>query len=201
MTIPAEKLDESGALANDGPASEQNDEVRTPLDRWVRRGGRYAAWLVFVAMAISVFEVVMRYGFDSPTSWVHESVVMLVAMTFAVGGPVAMASNRHIRVRVLYDNAGPGLKRGLDIFNDLVTLGFCVGMSYAAFTMSWTATHGPMGDWRLERSGTSWNPPFPALLKTIIFAALVLMTLQALWHLYHSLTGRRQTGADREGRD
>ena len=200
MTQPTRNTDEVTMPVQEGPPEpiqnqvpeeESNDEIRTPLDRWVRRGGRYAAWLVFIAMAISVFEVIMRYGFDSPTSWVHESVVMLVALTFAIGGPVAMASNRHIRVRVLYDTAGPRLKRALDVFNDLVTLGFCLGMSYAAFTMSWTATHGPMGDWRLERSGTSWNPPFPALVKTMIVAALVLMTLQALWHLYQSVTGRR----------
>ena len=103
MTQPTRNTDEVTMPVQEGPPEpiqnqvpeeESNDEIRTPLDRWVRRGGRYAAWLVFIAMAISVFEVIMRYGFDSPTSWVHESVVMLVALTFAIGGPVAMASNR-----------------------------------------------------------------------------------------------------------
>ncbi|REC96280.1 TRAP transporter small permease subunit [Kushneria indalinina] len=166
------------------------DPVRSALDRGVVWCARSAAWLVFAAMAISVYEVIMRYGFNSPTSWVHESVVMLVAVSFAIGGPAALASNRHIRVRILYDSAGPRLRLWLDRFNDLVTFGFCLAMSYAAFTMFWDASHNPLGEWRLERSGTSWNPPFPALVKGIIMAALMIMCVQSLVHFVQSLRGR-----------
>ncbi|MAX31603.1 MAG: C4-dicarboxylate ABC transporter permease [Halomonadaceae bacterium] len=168
-----------------------DDKSRNAFDRGVVWCARGAAWLVLIAMAISVFEVVMRYGFNSPTSWVHESVVMLVAVSFAIGGPAAMAGNHHIRVRVLYDNAGPRFKLWLDRFNDLVTLGFCLGMSYAAFVMFWDASHNPLGEWSLERSGTSWNPPFPALVKGIIMASLVLMSVQALIHSVQSLRARQ----------
>ncbi|MGB8713927.1 MAG: TRAP transporter small permease subunit [Onishia taeanensis] len=168
-----------------------DDKSRNAFDRGVVWCARGAAWLVFIAMVISVFEVLMRYGFNSPTSWVHESVVMLVAVSFAIGGPAAMAGNHHIRVRVLYDNAGPRLKLWLDRFNDLVTLGFCLGMSYAAFVMFWDASHNPLGEWSLERSGTSWNPPFPALVKGIIMASLVLMSVQALIHSVQSLRARQ----------
>ncbi|MDI5890927.1 TRAP transporter small permease subunit [Halomonas rhizosphaerae] len=172
---------------------EQVEELgpeRTALDRLVARGARGAAWLVLIAMGISVVEVFLRYGFNSPTSWVHESVVFLVAVTFALGGPAALARNSHIRVKVLYDSAGPRLKCWMDRFNDLVTLGFCLTMSYAAFHMFWRASHNPLGEWQLERSGTSWNPPFPALVKGMILFALALMTLQALLHLVQSIRAR-----------
>ncbi len=159
---------------------------RNGLDRIISRFGAAAAWLVFLAMAISVFEVIMRYVFDSPTSWVHESVVFLVAVSFSLGGPATLAKNRHIRVRVLYDSVKPELRIWFDRFNDFVTLGFCVAMSYAAFNMFWRASHNPLGEWQLERSGTSWNPPMPALTKGIILFALARMTLQALLHLIQS---------------
>lgn len=170
--------------------SNEPDPVRSTFDRGVVWCARRVAWLMFIAMAISVFEVVMRYGLDSPTSWVHETVVMLVAVSFALGGPAALASNKHIRVRVLYDNAGPRFKLWLDRFNDLVTLGFCLAMTYAAYVMFWASSHNPLGEWSLERSGTSWNPPFPALVKGVIFLALLIMTIQALIHLGQSLRGR-----------
>lgn len=177
---PAELVDQAEEL---GPE-------RTALDRLVARGARGAAWLVLIAMGISVVEVFLRYGFNNPTSWVHESVVFLVAVTFALGGPAALARNSHIRVKVLYDSAGPRLKCWMDRFNDLVTLGFCLAMSYAAFHMFWRASHNPLGEWQLERSGTSWNPPFPALVKGMILFALALMTLQALLHLVQSIRAR-----------
>jgi len=175
------------------------DEARSAFDRGVLWCGRGAAWLVFIAMAISVFEVIMRYAFDSPTSWVHESVVMLVAASFALGGPVALAGNKHIRVRVLYDHAGPRLKRWLDRFNDLVTFGFCLAMSYAAFVMFWDSAHNPFGEWDLERSGTSWNPPFPSLAKGMITFALMIMTVQALIHLGQSLRARGSDSHNHRG--
>ncbi|MFG6179308.1 TRAP transporter small permease subunit [Halomonas sp. THAF12] len=168
-------------------------EARGAFDRGVILAARGAAWLVFIAMAISVYEVIMRYGFGSPTSWVHESVVMLVAVGFALGGPAALASDRHIRVKVLYDAVGPRFRLWLDRFNDLVTFGFCLGMSYAAYTMFWSASHNPMGEWQLERSGTSWNPPFPALVKGVILLALAIMCVQALLHLSRSLRRRPDT--------
>ncbi|WP_245184409.1 TRAP transporter small permease subunit [Halomonas salinarum] len=167
--------------------------VRSTFDRGVVWCARGAAWLVFIAMGISVFEVIMRYGFNSPTSWVHESVVMLVAVSFALGGPAALAGNQHIRVRVLYDAAGPRLKRWLDRFNDLVTFLFCLAMSYAAFLMFWDASHNPFGEWSLERSGTSWNPPFPALVKGMIMLALIIMCVQSFIHTIQSFRGKPAT--------
>ncbi|CAM3358075.1 TRAP transporter small permease subunit [Halomonas lysinitropha] len=169
---------------------EEVSPERNALDKVIARGARLAAWLVLLAMGISVVEVFMRYGFNNPTSWVHETVVFLIAVIFALGGPAAMARNSHIRVKVLYDSAGPRLKCWMDRLNDLLTLAFCLTMSYAAFQMFWGATHNPLGEWSLERSGTSWNPPFPAMVKGAIFFALALMTLQAVLHLIESIRAR-----------
>ncbi|WP_456267338.1 TRAP transporter small permease [Kushneria sp. AK178] len=209
--MPRDSRSQDGVIKSSDPELAQPDHesserapdpVRSNLDRGVVWCARGAAWLIFIAMAISVYEVIMRYGLDSPTSWVHESVVMLVAVSFALGGPAALASNRHIRVRVLYDSAGPRLRLWLDRFNDLVTFGFCVAMSYAAWIMFWDASHNPMGAWQLERSGTSWNPPFPALIKGVIMISLMVMCVQSLVHLVQSLRGRPATAGtiDEEAR-
>ncbi|MBS9402369.1 TRAP transporter small permease subunit [Halomonas sp. TRM85114] len=175
---------------------EEVSPERNAFDRMIARGGRAVSWLVLVAMGISVVEVFMRYGFNNPTSWVHETVVFLIAVIFALGGPAAMARNSHIRVKVLYDSAGPRLKCWMDRFNDLLTLGFCLAMSYAAFHMFWGASHNPLGEWSLERSGTSWNPPFPAMVKGMILFALVLMTLQATLHLLQSIRAKPDAGTE-----
>jgi TRAP-type mannitol/chloroaromatic compound transport system permease small subunit len=199
----SQKMPDSQDLAPDtqdlSDILEKVEEVspeRNALDRVIARGGRAVSWLVLLAMGISVVEVFMRYGFNNPTSWVHETVVFLIAVIFALGGPAAMARNSHIRVKVLYDSAGPRLKCWMDRLNDLLTLAFCLSMSYAAFQMFWGATHNPLGEWSLERSGTSWNPPFPAMVKGAIFFALALMTLQAVLHLIESIRARPSQAAE-----
>lgn len=177
-------------------AEEEVTFERNALDRLIVRGGRTVSWLVLVAMGISVVEVFMRYGFNNPTSWVHETVVFLIAVIFVLGGPAAMARNSHIRVKVLYDSAGPTLKCWMDRFNDLLTLIFCLTMSYAAFHMFWGASHNPLGEWSLERSGTSWNPPFPAMVKGMIMFALMLMALQASLHLWQSIRAKPSAASE-----
>lgn len=159
-------------------------EIRTGLDRVIDWCGRGLAWLVFVAMVISVFEVISRYAFNSPTSWVHETTIFMIAILFALGGPVALARDKHIRVRILYDTVSQKTRRWLDLFNSVVTFFFAIAMTYAAYVLFWRSSHNPMGEISLERSGTSWNPPFPALTKGVILLALAIMTVQALLHLY-----------------
>lgn len=158
-------------------------EIANRLDAAVEWVGKGFSWLVFISMLISVGEVISRYVFDSPTSWVHETTVFLIAVMFSIGGPVALARNKHIRVRVLYDTVGPRFRAWLDVLNEIIALGFCGGMSYAAYTLFWRSSHTPLGEWTVERSGTSWNPPFPTLTKGIIMVALAVMTVQTILHL------------------
>jgi TRAP-type mannitol/chloroaromatic compound transport system permease small subunit len=187
----------TGAVSEPTP---QQEEIilRTPLDRYVNSAGAVISWLAFIAMAISVWEVIMRYVFDSPTSWVHETVIFLIACIFALGGPVALARDKHIRIRVIYDAVSPGVRRVFDVINSFLTLLFTVGISYAAYVMFWRASHNPIGDWQLERSGTSWNPPFPALTKGVILLAVAIMALQAILHFVQVLRGSAAHG-EKEG--
>lgn len=181
------------------PKAESDAIFRTGLDRAVNAAGKAISWIVFVAAAISVYEVIMRYVFNSPTSWVHETVVFLIACIFAIGGPVALARDKHIRVRLIYDAVSPGTRRYLDILNGFITLAFTVLITYAAYVMFWRASHNPLGEWSLERSGTSWNPPFPAMVKGVILLSVAIMTLQSILHIIHSI--RTVPAADHRGKD
>jgi len=142
---------------------------------------------VLLATAISVYEVFMRYALNSPTSWVHETTVLLIAIIFALGGPIALARDKHIRVRILYDLAGPRLRFALDLFIQALTLVFTVGITYAAWVMFYTASHNPLGQIQFERSGTSWNPPIPAIIKFVILFSVAIMLLQTVMHIIHTL--------------
>ena len=175
------------AASSDLTPRRDEGNIRTALDAVVANGGNIVAWLVFIAMGISVFEVGMRYLLNDPTSWVHETVVFLIAIIFAIGGPVALARDKHIRVRILYDTVGDDTRRWLDLLNTILTLLFTVAMSYAAYVMFTRSAFNPLGEFQLERSGTSWNPPFPSLTKLAILVALAIMTAQAVWHALQAM--------------
>jgi TRAP-type C4-dicarboxylate transport system permease small subunit len=165
-------------------------DVRSHLDGLIAATAKPLAWIIFVAFAVSIWEVFARYVLNSPTIWAHETTTFLIALTFLVGGPIALARDRHIRVRMFYDNVKPGTKRVLDIVNSILALGFFAGLSYAAGTMVWKATHNPTGAVQLERTGTGWNPPTPALLKIAMLVCVLVMAVQTILHLVAAIRRR-----------
>jgi len=136
-------------------------------------------------MLISVYEVIARYVFDSPTAWVHETAIFLVAAIFALGGPYALAKNRHIQIRLLGDMLSPNKRYWLNLLNILLGIGFCISIGYASYVLAFNATHTPTGIWRLQTSGSAWNSPLPAFTKVIILISVVLMALQLILRFGH----------------
>lgn len=154
--------------------------------------GRYLCILFIVSTAVSVYEIVMRYLFNSPTIWVHETTTALTAICFAFGGAYCLAIDKHIRVVLIYDAVGPRVRRWMDIVISLVGAAVCGLMAYASWGMAWKSLVTPSGAFRIETSGSAWNPPFPAMLKPFLFLILVVMTLQFLLQMWRHI--RRPPG-------
>ncbi len=168
-------------------------EIRTGLDRRISGSTRFLAWAIFAAFGITVVEVVSRYVFNSPTYWAHETTTFLIAAIFLVGGPIALARDKHIRVRIFYDAVKPPGRRIFDIVNSLIALVFFAGLAFASWIMVSKSWFAPTGEIRLEGTGTSWNPPTPALLKMLVLICVVIMLIQTLLHLIAAI--RRDVSA------
>lgn len=173
-------------------------DVRTKADKGIAGSAKIFAWAIFVAFIVSVYEVIARYVFNSPTFWAHETTTFLIAAIFLVGGPIALARNKHIRVRMFYDAVSPAKRRWFDVCNSIVAMVFFAGLGFAATIMAWKATHTPTGEIHFEGTGTAWNPPTPALLKIIILIAVSVMFVQSALHLIEAI--RRKPASESEER-
>lgn len=145
--------------------------------------GYACAPLYLVSLVVAVREVIMRYFFHAPSDWAFEVTLTLCAVAWALSVGYVGQQNRHIAITFLHDLVSPSSKRILDIVTLLLTALAFFALSYATFEPAYEALM------RMERTGSAFNPPMPALLKPILFLSAVLGVVQTLANLVLVLTG------------
>ncbi|NRA14918.1 MAG: TRAP transporter small permease [Oceanospirillaceae bacterium] len=168
-----------------------NHEPITPLDRLIIKFGDILSTVFLVSACIIIFEIVMRYVFNAPTIWVHETTTLFCAILFLYAGNYCLACNRHIRIGILYDWVSDETRYYLDVFIALFGLIYMSVLTWAAFGVAQKALFAPWGDFRMETSGSAWDPALPALVKSALFCVVLLMLVQYLLHLIKLITDHR----------
>ncbi len=167
------------------------------FNRSIIKIGNGISVFYFFAVMITVFEVAMRYIFNAPTIWVHETTVLLVGISMLYGGSYCMANNGHISVSFIRDAMPEKLRNINDVIVAFLTFIFTVSLIYAAWIMTKKAFFTPSGVFRLERSGSAWNSPMPAFIKLVLLIVVVLRCIQAFMQLIKFikllLTGEGET--------
>jgi TRAP-type mannitol/chloroaromatic compound transport system permease small subunit len=160
-----------------------------PFGRAIQFIGRHTSVVFLVVVAITAYEVVMRYVFEAPTIWVHEITVLLAAAAFVIGGPLVHASRGHIAISYFFERMPARWQRFVRLFNTFATLVCLVILSYAAIDQAAVSLRD------METSGTALNLPSPPFLKTLFAVACVTLALQTLVHLVQDIAALR--GDDR----
>lgn len=169
--------------------ADESGGPQNALDRGILKTGTFVCFLFALATLISLYEIVARYGFNAPTIWAHESVIALIAVCYLYGGMQCLAADKHIRIGLIYFGTKGGTRRLLDFVNSLMGLFFAIAIAYAAFTMVQKSWFTPQGDFRLERSGSAWNPVTPALVKMALLITASVLAAQSLGHIWTAVKG------------
>jgi len=148
------------------------------LGRAVNALGGVFALAILASAVILIIEVALRYGFNRPTIWGHESVIFLTAITFLFGGLYVASRDRHIRVVLIYDALSPSARRAMNIVLSIVNAVACAIFALASWQVAESAMFTPSGSFRFDTTGSAWNPPTPGLVKLFLFIIMVLLTLQ-----------------------
>lgn len=153
------------------------------VDRMNQFIGLSVSHLYLICTAVTVYEVCMRYFFNSPTQWAFEVVMVVCGSAWALSGAYITMRRSHIAITVLYEHAKGKVKWWLDLFILLVSIA-------AMFTFAYSLWH-PMVDavTSLERSGTSFNSPEPFILKTLLWVGAMLYGIQLIANLIKHFSG------------
>jgi TRAP-type mannitol/chloroaromatic compound transport system permease small subunit len=137
--------------------------------------GRVVAWLALALVLILVFEVVARWGFNSPTIWAHLTSQMMGGTLVVMGLAYAHVHRKHLRIDIIYRTLSPRVKVILDVCFFLV---FMVPVLYVFVLNSaeWAVQSWVMGEVRDE----SWWYPPAAPFRTVYLLGWCTFTLQCL---------------------
>ncbi len=161
------------------------------LGRWIDKTGLVFAFGIVLSMLILLNEVVLRYVFNAPTIWAHETTIFLCGAAFLYGGLYCSARDRHIRVVLIYDALPDGARRILDIVISVICMLSSGVFAWAAWLMVQRAAFRPDGSFRLERSGSAWDPVYPGLIKVFLLIVLAVMAVQFLILAVNYARGRK----------
>lgn len=195
-------LSPSDALAAESSVSADAHQLeKSKLDQWIDKSGGIISVLFGVGVAISFYEIVVRYAFNAPTVWVHEATIGLVAFCYLFGGIYCLASDKHIRIGLIYFGSVGRTRQLLDIFNSLMTIFFAGSLVYASYTMAHSGWFSPTGELRLERSGSAWNPVIPAIIKLTLLATAAVLAIQSVLHFFRALKSENYPDGEEQGKN
>lgn len=145
------------------------------LGQLVAWTGILSRWLAIAMVLLQFSVVVARYLFDAGSVMAQEAILYLFGTMFMLAMADALASDRHVRVDMLYHSYSARRRRFIDAIGIVVFLlplcGFMLWASKDYVLNSWAA---------LEGSREAAGLPGVFLFKTVIPVALLLLILQAL---------------------
>jgi TRAP-type mannitol/chloroaromatic compound transport system permease small subunit len=157
-------------------------------DSLSRLSGTVLSMLIFLMIFIVMYEVVVRYFFDSPTSWSLEAATMVFGTYMIGGGAYAVLSKAHVNMDIFYSKWSLKTR----VLVDLCTFPF---VAFFFSVMCWKAVSYALESVVIrEHASSVWGPPLYQW-KVIVAAGLILLWLQLLSdflrNLVFALTGKK----------
>lgn len=137
--------------------------------------GKVAAWLIVPMVGALVYEVIARFGFNSPTMWAYDATFMLYGTLFMLGAAWTLGLDSHVRADFLFNVLSPRWQGLIDgVFT--LFLFFPAMYFFTAATFDYALTSWQRG----ERIPTSPMMPIVYPLKTVMPVTGALLFIQGI---------------------
>ncbi|MBY5921434.1 TRAP transporter small permease subunit [Ferrimonas balearica] len=150
----------------------------TPLS-WIDRVsewlGTLCALLMLAMLLLATAVVVLRYGLETGSIALQETVLYLHGALFTLGAGFTLKHNGHVRVDIFYRNWSVRRRAWVDLLGTLLLL-----LPFMGF-IAWQSWRYVMASWAgLEASPEAGGLALVYLQKSLIMAMVATLVLQAL---------------------
>ncbi len=155
--------------------------ISRAIDALNEKIGFYGSYLVLPLIAVVGWEVMMRYGFNAPTSWAFELTVFIYGIHYSLALCYAHKHNTHVAIDVFESRLSEKPRTILRIITNIVLFLPAIGL------LSFYTSQLAFFSWRQwEHASSSWAPAlYP--YKTIMAIGFILMLLQGIAKLIQDI--------------
>ena len=151
--------------------------ISRAIDVFNTKQGEVTSLLVLPLLAVVIYEVFMRYVFNSPTIWGFEVTTFLYGLHYMFGYAYTDVQDGHVRVDIFSARMSPRGQAILAIITNLV-----IFLPVMTCLTIWTCKFGITSLRGLDVNSTSWAPPiYP--IKLIMAACFLFLLRQGVSNL------------------
>ena len=158
--------------------------LRETLERFSELTGSAVAWLTILMVLGTFVIVLLRYGFDLGWIAMQESITWMHAAVFMLGTAYTLQRDEHVRVDIFYRGMSARYRAVVNLVGTAVfLLPMTVFLAISRWDYVWTS-------WAIrEASREAGGLPYPfvPILKSLIPATAVLLSLQGVANLIGSV--------------
>jgi TRAP-type mannitol/chloroaromatic compound transport system permease small subunit len=164
--------------------------------------GKLMVGVTLLAVGVITFEVVLRYVFNRPTNWGHETMTLLFAVFYCAAAGYAHYYRAHVRVDVFYSTRSVRTRAYLDLITSVFFFLFTIVFIYTSWNFYWSSQtmHGGGKIFGIEVIGelsfTDWQPPYYPIKFMMPFGGFLLFLQGIVWlirDIHMAVTGREMT--------
>ena len=146
--------------------------------------GKFSMYLVFMMMAILLYEPVARNLFDVSSIWAVEMAQFTMAAYYLLGGGYSMLLKGHVRMDLLYGRWSEKRKATVDSITDLFLIFYLVFLLIGAYSsIDYAVLYG-------QKNRSAWAP-YMAPIKIVMGVGVLLMFLQAIATFFKDIAKAR----------
>lgn len=136
--------------------------------------GWTVSFLLIAMMLLTSYIVIARYGFNTGSTQLQDSVTYLHACVFLLGAAFTLLADEHVRVDIFYRNFSPRKQALVDALGTLFLL-----LPLCAF-LCWVSWDYTVSAWKIKEGSMDNGLPYVYVLKSLLVVAPALLFLQGV---------------------
>jgi TRAP-type mannitol/chloroaromatic compound transport system permease small subunit len=146
--------------------------------------GIFSMYLVFMMIAILLYEPVARNLFGISSIWAVEMAQFTMAAYYLLGGGFSMLLKGHVRMDLLYGRWSEKKQAKMDAITSIFLIFYLVFLLYGAYSsIEYAVMYG-------QKNRSAWAP-YMAPIKIIMGTGILLMLLQAIATFFKDIAKAR----------